>query len=73
MSAAKKPPVSVGPGVGAAGSSVNAPSAAALEEVTAMTRRLRMPYLRAAATLYVRHRSRQRSWHPHVLWRYAWV
>jgi hypothetical protein len=38
----KTPPVSVGPAVAA-------PSTQALDEVIALTRRLRMPYLRSAA------------------------
>ena len=62
--AAKKPPVSVGPAV------TGGASTQALEQVVALTRRLRLPYLRAAA-LDVVPTARAQRWDPaellHVL------
>jgi hypothetical protein len=57
---AKKPPVSVGTAVGP---TTGAPSLQTLEEVITLTRRLRMPYLRAAA-LDVVPTARAQRWDP---------
>ena len=59
---AKKPPVSVGPAV------TGGPSTQALEQVVALTRRLRLPYLRAAA-LDVVPTARAQRWDPAELLR----
>ncbi|BBZ21562.1 hypothetical protein MGAD_58970 [Mycolicibacterium gadium] len=56
MTATNKPAVSVGSGVAG-------PSAQTLEEVIALTRRLRMPYLRKAA-LDVVPTARAQRWDP---------
>ncbi len=58
---AKKPAVSVGP-------AVTGPSAQPLEEVIALTRRLRMPYLRAAAVDVI-PAARAQRWDPAELLR----
>src|SRR5690349_2501794 len=62
---AKKPPVSVGTAVGP---TTGVPSPQTLEEVIALTRRLRMPYLRAAA-LDVVPTARAQRWDPAELLR----
>jgi hypothetical protein len=56
VTAAKTTPVSVGP-------AVSGPSAHALDEVVALTRRLRMPYLRAAGRDMV-PTARAQRWDP---------
>jgi DNA replication protein DnaC len=64
----KAAPVSVGPSVGPHAPANGAPSAQALEEVITLTRRLRMPYLRAAA-LDVVPTARAQRWDPAELLR----